>query len=105
VSLTTPKSLAAILGAAVVIVLLTQIGPSVLLVLVAIAGAVAAVVVERRRGVARVREVEANVAALVAERKALNDIATGIAHQQPPKKTLELVANYAPSWSEAQLRA
>jgi diguanylate cyclase (GGDEF)-like protein len=95
VSLTTPKSLAAILGGAVVIVVLAQIVPSVLLVLVAIAGAVAAVVVERSRGAARVQEVEASVAALVAERSALSDITTGIAHQQPPEKTFELVANYA----------
>jgi diguanylate cyclase (GGDEF)-like protein len=95
VSLKAPKSWAAILGGAVLIVVLAQIVPSSLLVLVAVVVAVAAVVVERSRGAARVQEAEANTTALVAERNALGDITTGIAHQQAPEKTFELVAKYA----------
>jgi diguanylate cyclase (GGDEF)-like protein len=93
VSLKAPKSWAATLGGVVAVVVFAQIVPSVLLVVIAIG--VTAVLVEHNRGATRVLEAEANTAALVADRNALGDITTGIAHQQPPEKTFELVAKYA----------
>jgi diguanylate cyclase (GGDEF)-like protein len=77
------------------IVVLAQGLPSLVLVLVVIAVAVAIVVSERRRAAAQVHDAEATAQSLLAERNALGDITTAIAHHQPQEKTFASVTRYA----------
>jgi diguanylate cyclase (GGDEF)-like protein len=90
-----PKSWAVILGGALALALVAQVTHNFVVILVLAAAALAAVVVERDRAGARLHDVEARTDALVAERNALGEITTAIAHRQALDKTLELVANRA----------
>jgi diguanylate cyclase (GGDEF)-like protein len=95
VSLTAPKSLAAILGGALVAVVLAQILSGLLLVVIVIAVAGAVVIRERGRAASQLEKAEASGQALLAERNALGAITTMIAHQQPLEKTFAQVTRYA----------
>ncbi len=92
-----PKSWAVILGGALALALVAQVTHNFVVILVLAAAGLAAVIVERNRAASRLHDVEARTDALVAERNALGDITTAIAHGQALGKTLELVAIRASS--------
>lgn len=90
-----PRWLAAILVGVVAVVVLAQALPRLLLVVVVIAVALAAALSERRRAASQLQDAEATGQALLAERNALGDITTGIAHHQPQDKTFASITKYA----------
>jgi diguanylate cyclase (GGDEF)-like protein len=92
-----PKSWAVILGGALALALVAQVTHNFGVILVLAAAGLAAVIVERDRAASRLHDVEARTDALVAERNALGEITTAIAHGQALDKTLELVAIRASS--------
>ncbi|MDQ6835681.1 MAG: GGDEF domain-containing protein, partial [Actinomycetota bacterium] len=81
---------------AVAYYLAAQAGHTITLVIGAIAiVALAALIIERDRATSRLQSAEATASAVAAERSALGQIATAIAHQQSTDKALGLVTSYA----------
>jgi diguanylate cyclase (GGDEF)-like protein len=94
VSLPAPRSWLTILGGAVVLALIAQLTHDFVAIGVVAAVGLAAVIGNRDRVVSHLQGAEENCQALLAERSALSDITTAIAHRQALEKTFPMITGY-----------